>query len=227
MLLIGPVAFCLREFIAAEIIIATKSSCNKKCITNEKNKAVEKKRKIHTNLQLFFGVLLRLKYSISSVFLYYICILFRFLWLKPLYFICAYYLFSPFSLFFSPQSTGNHMSYGPWLNISCSVSARQSWLVGQSWVAYFSVANLSWLLSKTSHRSSAVHCCLMSVRIFHQEQRSPIELEIAFRYSTGIYVLLKGHRQPQVFAGVQHIGAICCVNFRSQCYSQFSLKTIK
>ena len=164
----------------------------------------KKKNNPHTPTIIFWG-------SFESKIFNFRCISILYLYFVPLvlkaflFHLFLLYLLPMFFLFF-PQSTGSHMSYGPWLNISWSVSARQSWLVGQSWVTYFFVANLSRLLSETSNRSyiSAVNCCLMSVRIYDLEQTSPVDLEIAFRYSTGtfIHVLLMGHWQPQVFAGM-------------------------
>ena len=58
----------------AGINIATKASCNKKCITNERNKAVEKIEQPTQTYNYFLGV----KYSVSSIFLYYICIMYPF-----------------------------------------------------------------------------------------------------------------------------------------------------
>ena len=47
--------FTCGNCITAEIIIATKASCDKKCITNEINKAVEKRNNPHKPTIIFWG----------------------------------------------------------------------------------------------------------------------------------------------------------------------------
>ena len=47
--------FTCRNCITAEIIIATKASCDKKCITNEINKAVQKRNNPHKPTIIFWG----------------------------------------------------------------------------------------------------------------------------------------------------------------------------